>query len=122
MVNIFSWLQNYWGVVVIVLAVIVYALYELIIFYKLPNSEKVKRIKAVLYSLVIKFSAQYDEGMYDIIFANVYDEFCSKFPVLKSIIPLDVVKQWVNEAFDNLKGYLTTQGKTLATLHNPNVK
>ncbi len=117
-----TWLYNYWYILIIAIAVIVYLIYELKLFYKLPNSEKVKRIKAILYALVVKAAEKYDEGSYDLILADVYNEFTNKYPIIKSLIPIDTVKNWIAEAFNKLKGYLASQGKTLATLHNPSVK
>lgn len=114
-------IYQYWYVIVVVVAVIIYAIYELRVFYKLSNSEKVKKIKAVLYALVAKAAEKYDEGSYDLIFASVYNAFTEKYPILKAIIPLDTIRDWVSEAFTLLKKNLAAQGKTFASLHNPTI-
>lgn len=110
---------TYWPVIVIAIVLIVWVIYECKLFYKMPNSEKVKRIKACLLNWVTIAAQKYDEGEMDLAIAEVYTLFCNKFPVLKSLIPLDTVKEWIKESFDKFKGILASENKTLATFRNP---
>jgi len=116
--NVLNFIASNWGLIVIGLVLLSFVVYELAVFYKLPNNQKVKRIKECLLALVTVAAKSYDEGDYDLIVATVYNNFCNKFPILKSIIPIDIVKSWIKEAFDNLKSILATQNKTLASLRN----
>jgi len=108
-----NWLITYWPMIVIAIVLIVWGIYEFKLFYKLPNSEKVKRIKACLLNWVTIAAKKYDAGEMDLAIAEVYDVFCTKFPVLKSIIPLDIVKGWIKQAFDKLEGVLASENKTM---------
>ena len=109
-----NWLITYWPMIVIAIVLIVWGIYEFKLFYKLPNSEKVKRIKACLLNWVTIAAQKYDEGEMDLAIAEVYNMFCTKFPVLKSIIPLDTVKMWIKEAFEKFEGILASENKTVA--------
>jgi len=119
--NFINWIVTNWYVIVLVVAVIVYAFYEFRWFYKLPNSEKVKRIKACLLNWVTIAAKKYDDGEFDLLISEVYNDFCVRFPVMKSIIPVTIIKEWIKEAFDELEKVLKAENKTLAAFRNSEI-
>jgi len=120
--NFINWIIANWYVIVLVVAVVLYVFYEFKWFYKLPNSEKVKRIKSCLLSCVTIAAKKYDDGEFDLLISEVYNDFCVRFPVLKSIIPVATIKEWIKEAFDELEKVLKAENKTLTTFRNPVIK
>jgi len=117
--NFINWLITYWPTILVIIVLAVWIVYKIKNFYKLPNSERVKRIKEWLLYWVTEAIKKYDVGEMDLAIAEIYGLFCDKFPIIKTLIPLDVVHQWIEQAFEKFQGILTAEGKTIATFKNP---
>lgn len=117
-----NWIITYWPMIIVAMVLIIWGIYEFKLFYKMPNNKKVKRIKACLLNWVTIAAKKYDNGEMDLAIADVYNIFCTKFPILKSIIPLETVKKWIKESFDQFEKILVSENKTVAIFKTQSMK
>jgi hypothetical protein len=121
-----SFIMNNWetiaSVIVLIAVVAIYVVPKVVEFIGYPTAKKMEVIKKYLLTWVTEAETKFDDGDFDLILNYVYTAFISKFQFVAKWITEEKFEVLVRDAIDELKGVLSKNGKTLATLHNPNVK
>lgn len=89
----------------VVLAAVICAVVK---FIRMPSDEQIRIIKECLLNWVVQAEAELGSGTGRVKLSEVYGQFCSSFPLLKSAVSFEQFSAWVDEALDQMREMLRT--------------
>ena len=103
MSKILSFINDNWFLIMIAIAFISSIAIKIYKWFKMPNSEQMKKVQEWLLYAVAKAEEKLGSGTGELKLRYVYDMFISKFPGVSIFIPFDTFKSMVDKALDELQ-------------------
>ena len=99
----FNFLQQYWFILVIAVAVIAIVAIKIYTWFKKPNNEQIKQIQEWLLFAVAKAEEVLGSGTGQLKLRYVYDMFITKFPAAALFISFDDFSAMVDKALQQFE-------------------
>lgn len=103
-----NWIIENWYMVIIGVIALIFLGIGVYKFVKLPNTDKLKKVKEILLYWVTLAEKEYGSGTGEIKLRWVYDKFTSKYKFLSLFISFERFKKWVDEALEQMREILKT--------------
>lgn len=98
-----GFIMSNWSIMVAMVCVVVLAVQRILEFLALPTEKKIAELKERLLEWVRKAEADLGGGTGKFKLAQVYDQFCDKYPELKKHFTLAQFEAFVDEALEQME-------------------
>ena len=106
MMDIFTWIREYWFVFILFIGVVATASIKIYKFINTPSGEQLKKVQQWLIWAVAKAEEVLGSGTGQLKLRYVYDMFITKFPVIAKFITYDEFKAMTEKALEEFKEML----------------
>ena len=108
MSKILSFINDNWFLIMIAIAFISSIAIKIYKWFKMPNSEQMKKVQEWLLYAVAKAEEKLGSGTGELKLRYVYDMFIAKFPAIAIFIDFDEFKIMVEKALEKFEGLIQT--------------
>lgn len=108
MSKILSFINDNWFLIMIAIAFISSIAIKIYKWFKMPNSEQMKKVQEWLLYAVAKAEEKLGSGTGELKLRYVYDMFIAKFPAIAIFIDFDDFKIMVEKALEKFEGLIQT--------------
>ena len=106
MMDIFTWIREYWFIFILFIGVIATASIKIYKFINTPSGEQLKKVQQWLIWAVAKAEEALGSGTGQLKLRYVYDMFITKFPVIAKFVTYDEFKSMTEKALEEFKEML----------------
>lgn len=106
MMDIFTWIREYWFVFILFIGVVATAAIKVYKFINTPSGEQLKKVQQWLIWAVAKAEEVLGSGTGQLKLRYVYDMFITKFPVIAKFVTYDEFKAMTEKALEEFKEML----------------
>lgn len=106
MMDIFTWIREYWFVFILFIGVVATAAIKIYKFINTPSGEQLKKVQQWLIWAVAKAEEVLGSGTGQLKLRYVYDMFITKFPVIAKFVTYDEFKAMTEKALEEFKEML----------------
>ena len=110
-----NFIIDHWATILLIVIVAANIVYDIINFKKLPEEQKVEKIKGWLLQAVMIAEKDYGSGTGALKLSVVYAEFCKQLPWLAKTISFETFSNYVDEALGRMKDMLQ-KNKNIAAI------
>lgn len=104
--TVLNWVHENWTNAIILISCVTVMICEIIIFARLPRSERIQNVKEWLLYAVIEAEKELGEKTGALKLRLVYDRAVEKFTWISTLITFETFSEWVDEALDKMKSML----------------
>ena len=108
MSKILSFINDNWFLIMIAIAFVSSIAIKIYKWFKMPNSEQMKKVQEWLLYAVAKAEEKLGSGTGELKLRYVYDMFIAKFPAIAIFIDFDDFKIMVEKALEKFEGLIQT--------------
>lgn len=106
MMDIFTWIREYWFIFILFIGVVATAAIKVYKFINTPSGEQLKKVQQWLIWAVAKAEEALGSGTGQLKLRYVYDMFITKFPVIAKFVTYDEFKAMTEKALEEFKEML----------------
>lgn len=108
MSKILTFINENWFLIMIAIAFISSIAIKIYKWFKMPNSEQMKKVQEWLLYAVAKAEEKLGSGTGELKLRYVYDMFIAKFPAIAIFVDFDEFKIMVEKALEKFEGLIQT--------------